>query len=215
MTWLRAFYSRRIVNVNVNVVAAGVFALLITIGVMSLADRWGLIARFQGFAPDFNFDLMGRRYELEGHKFVISGLTFIVDLLADVLVYYGLHWVANHMPSQKLRTSSAAYADLSFMRDASLVQFERAIISPLLYVVALGLQNTLMHKGVGIEKATAAGFALGIVTSRLVHTLWMLRQERKAMQRLKTAAATAPPPPATPAPAIQPNAPEQNTARSA
>jgi len=191
MTWLRAFYSRRIVNVNVNVVVAGVFALLITIGVMHLADRWGLIARMQGFAPDFNFDLMGRRFELEGHKFVISGLTFVVDIIADVLVYYGLHWLANHMPAQKSNCAkNPAYADLSFMRDASLVQFERAIISPLLYVVALGLQNTLMHKGVSIERATAAGFALGILVSRLVHTLWMLRQERRALVRLKTAAVT-------------------------
>ncbi|HYE60541.1 MAG TPA: hypothetical protein VD997_00970 [Phycisphaerales bacterium] len=205
MTWLRAFYSRRIVNVNVNVVAAGLIALAITIGVMHLADRWGLIARLQGIAPDFGFDLLGRRFELEGHKFVISGLTFVVDLLADVLVYYGLHWLANHMPAQKCRPqTTVAYADLSFMRDASLVQFERAIISPLLYLVALGLQNTLMHKGVSIEKATAAGFVLGIFTSRLVHTLWMLRQERKALQRLRTSAATTPPPPPQPAPAEMP-----------
>jgi hypothetical protein len=199
MTWLRAFYSRRIVNVNVNVVVAGVFALLITIGVMHLAVRWGLIAKLQGIAPDFNFSLGGRRFELEGHKFVISGLTFLVDLVADVLVYYGLHWLANHMPAQRLKgPTSLAYADLSFMRDASLVQFERAIISPLLYLVALGLQNTMMHKGVSIEKATACGFVLGILVSRLVHTLWMLRQERRALQRLKTTAATVPPPPATP-----------------
>lgn len=210
MRWMASLYNRRIINVNVNVVVAGVIALLITIGVMHLADRWGLIEKFQGVAPDFAFRLFGRSFELHGHKLVISGLTFIVDLIADVAVYYGLHWLANHMPRGGGRPkTSIAYADLSFVRDATLVQFERAVLSPLLYVMALGLQNTLLHKGVSLEMSTAIGFITGIAATRAVHTMWMLRQEEKALKRLKTAAAAAPHPEPAPHPVSSPLTPER------
>lgn len=201
---MASLYSRRIINVNVNVVVAGVFALLITIGVMHLFDRWGFIEHLKGIVPDFSFNLMGKRFELHGQKFVISGLTFIVDLIADVAVYYVLHWLANHMPHHKGRPkTTVAYADMSFVRDASLVQFERAILSPLLYVVALGLQNTLLHKGVSLEKSTAIGFALGIATTRVIHTMWMLRQERRAIKRLTDTGPARVSPPAASSPTAE------------
>src|SRR5262245_26294593 len=116
MERLLRWYQRRIVNVNVNIIAAGILALGITVGVMHTLDR------------TFHF----------GNKAVISGLTFVVDLIADVAVYYLLHWVANHMPRQTERIINPAYADMSFLKDASLVQFERALLSPLLYIIALG-----------------------------------------------------------------------------
>jgi hypothetical protein len=179
MHWLARLYDRRIINVNVNIVVAGIIAMAITVGVMHLANRFGFIEDLQGVAPNFRAHLFGRKFEIIGQKLVISGLTFIVDLVADVAVYYGLHWLANHMPRKKPRPRSA-YTDLTFMRDATLVQFERAIISPILYAFALGLQNALLHQGVGVEKATALGFCAGIAASRTLHTLWMLRQERRA-----------------------------------
>jgi hypothetical protein len=206
MSWVASLYSRRIINVNVNVVVAGAIALLVTIGVMHMFDRWGFIDHLKGIVPDFTVDLFGKHFELHGQKFVISGLTFIVDLIADVMVYYGLHWLANHMPRRAGRPkTSVAYADLSFVRDASLVQFERAILSPMLYVVALGLQNTMLHKGVSLEKATAVGFSLGILLTRLMHTLWMMRQERRAIRRLTDTGPARVPPPANP-PAAAPDA---------
>lgn len=186
MSWLARFYDRRIVNVNVNVIVSGLAAMGITVGVMHLADRFGFLDKLKGILPNYHISLFGRSFEIHGQKLIISGLTFIVDLIADVLVYYGLHWLANHMPRKKARPVSPGYTDLSFMRDASLVQFERAILSPLLYLVALGLQNALLHRGVGIEKATAIGFISGIMTSRVLHTIWMAYNERKAGRKTAT-----------------------------
>jgi hypothetical protein len=183
MEWLTRLYDRRIINVNVNIVVAGLAAMAITVGVMHLASRFGMIDDLRGVAPNFTAELFGKSYEFEGQKFVISGLTFLVDLIADVAVYYGLHWLANHMPRKRPRLKTAAYADLTFMRDATLVQFERAILSPILYAFALGLQNMLLHQGMGVEAATAYGFLAGIAASRVLHTLWMLRQERQAGRR--------------------------------
>jgi hypothetical protein len=187
MTWLARFYDRRIVNVNVNVVASGLAAVGITVLVMHFADNFGLLDKLKGILPDFHVSLLGKSFEIHGQKLIISGLTFIVDLIADVAVYYVLHWLANHMPRRKkVRQTNPAYADLSFMRDASLVQFERAILSPMLYLVALGLQNALLHRGVGIEKATAIGFVSGIATARVLHTIWMAYNERKAGRKTAT-----------------------------
>jgi hypothetical protein len=186
MGWLARLYDRRIVNVNVNVIVAGLAAMGLTVGVMHLAQRLGLLDKLNGLLPDIHGRLFGRSFEVQSQKLIISGLTFFVDLIADVLVYYGLHWLANHMPRKKPRPVVPGFTDLSFMRDASLVQFERAVLSPMLYLVALGLQNAMLHRGVSIEKATALGFVAGIMTSRVLHTVWMAYNERRAGR--KTAA---------------------------
>src|SRR5205085_117801 len=158
-----------------------------TVGVMHLADRTGLLSLLQGRVPDIHFWIFGRSVRLLGEKLVISGMTFFVDVISDILVYYGLHWLANHLPRKLGFVSTGAYAHLSFMRDATLVQFERGILSPLLYAAALTTQNTLLHQGWSVESATAIGLGLGIVLSRCLHTLWMLRQERRAAKRAKAA----------------------------
>lgn len=180
MDRLRRLYDRRIVNVNVNIVLAGVLALAFTVAVMHLADQWGLLPKLAARIPSFSLNLFGYSFSFEGHKFAVSGITFVVDLIADVAAYYGLHWLANHMPRKREIARPLGYTDLTFLRDATLVQFERALLSPVLYIIALGLQNTLLHQGFGLAAATAWGFGIGIACTRALHTLWMLRQERHA-----------------------------------
>lgn len=179
MGLLMRLYDRRIVNVNVNIVLAGLLAMGITVLVLHGAERVGLLEALGRYVGDFDVVVRGRRYEIAGEKLMIGGLTFVVDALADVLVYYGLHWVANHMPRRRPRVRGG-YAGMTFLRDATLVQFERALLSPLLYLIALTTQNALLHRGWSVEAATAAGLGTGIATARLLHTLWMLRQERRA-----------------------------------
>jgi len=162
---LTELYDRRFVNVNVNVIVAGVLAMGITVGVMHSAGQLGL-------------DTEG-----ETDKYLVTGLTFVVDLIADVAVYYLLHWFANHMPRKIARARSPRYADLSFVRDATLVQFERAVLSPLLYLIALGTQHALLRYDYSIAGATALGFTLGIATTRILHTLYMYRMEARSRVR--------------------------------
>lgn len=184
MGWLADFYHRRVVNVNVNIVLAGLLSLAPTTYIVHLT----------------------RHLLSDDQKFLISGITFLADIIFDVVIYYFLHWFANHMP-RKGRWVHPAYEGLTFVRDATLVQFERAIISPVLYTVALGSQTLLMHRGTSREWATVIGFVGGIAAARCIHTVWMLRSERKAMARhqakLKTGEATATAPEA-PAPAPAP-----------
>ncbi|CAG1003866.1 hypothetical protein PHYC_03097 [Phycisphaerales bacterium] len=193
MRRLAALYDYRIVNVNVNILAAGAAAMGITVGVMHLFETTGFLDTLVDWIGTRHFRICG--YELHAEKLVVSGLTFLVDLIADVAVYYALHWVANHMPRRKARPKHA-YASLSFMRDATLVQFERALLSPILYIAALGLQSKLLHEGRSIAFATSIGFTVGLLISRTLHTLWMLRAERKA--GIKSAADIVGPDPSPP-----------------
>jgi hypothetical protein len=176
MDRLARWYSRRIVNVNVNIVLAGVIALAITVAVMH------------------PLEVAGVHTWVEGHtglddKIVVGILTFLVDLVADVLVYYGLHWLANHWPGRtKPELLNPAYANLTFVRDATLVQVERMTLAPIFYATALGLQHVLLHADASVATATAVGFASGIALTRTLHTLWMLRAERRAARARATIA---------------------------
>lgn len=162
MRFLAELYSRRIVNVNVNVVLAGLLALPPTVLVVYLSRHLGVT---------------------DDQAFLITAITFFADIVFDVAIYFALHWLANHMP-RRSKWIHPAYEGLSFVRDATLVQFERAVISPLLYCVALGLQHYLMLMGSSRERATVIGFIVGIAVARVIHTLWMLRNERRAMAKV-------------------------------
>lgn len=158
---LSEWYDRRIVNVNVNIVVAGLLALVPTTAAAYAAKN-----------------LLGIHTPL-----YITAITFLVDAVADVLVYYLLHWWANHAADKPRRVvRSYAYSRLSFVKDATLVQFERACLSPLLYAIALGLQYTLMHHDVRVEWATIIGYLSAILVTRVLHTIWMYRAEVKARE---------------------------------
>ena len=167
LRWLGQIYARRVVNVNVNIVLAGVLALPPTLLAVWIAHRLGVPAGWR-----------------------ISLITFVTDITADVMVYFALHWLANHWPALHLLRredpDEPPKERLSFFRDATLVQVERAALSPLLYFVLLGTQYLLTHRGyMHPVPATAIAFALGIGMTRAIHTLWMLKQERKARLQFK------------------------------
>lgn len=183
MARLSDWYDYRIVNVNVNVIAAGAVALGFTVGVLHLMDRTGVLGSITGQVRGREFSIPGLPFRFMGEKMVIGGLTFAIDLVADVLIYYALHWLANHMPRPRNVPHTRAYADMTFLRDATIVQFERALLSPVLYIAALGLQQRLLHTGWSVEASTAIGFTVGIGMTRVLHTLWMLRAERNAGTR--------------------------------
>lgn len=164
------YYSRRIVNVNINIVLAGVLALGPTVLAVHLTHYFGV-----GNGPDLT------RQE----KFIIGAVTLVADISFDVVIYYILHWLANHWPNRwRTKNEPPEKPHLSYFRDATLVQFQRMLLSPILYTAWLGLQFMLIKGGMARELATVIGFALGIALTRTLHTLWMLRSEREATKRL-------------------------------
>lgn len=192
--WVRAVYARRIVNVNVNIVVAGVLAL----GPTMLAVHF---SRYLGVA--------------DTDKRAIGLITFVADVVSDVIIYYVLHWFANHSPRAARRALERMEKVVmqgtlvneerlirgeglraSFFADATRVQIERMCLAPLLYLLWLGGQQVLMYEGLSREWATLAGFAAGIAATRTLHTFWMLYQERRQAARLALALAGNTPGPA-------------------
>jgi ribosomal protein L32 len=176
---LGQLYARRVVNVNVNIVAAGMFALVLTVGVVKLAEQLGFTA------------WLARTVRVQ-HEFAVNAVTFVSDLTCDVVIYYALHWVANHWPrraAQKLHLPQPHPVHPTFFKDATLVQVERMALSPLLYALWLGTQHLMMVRGVPTWEATVLGGVLGITTTRCLHTIWMVRQQRRWEAKAKQAAA--------------------------
>lgn len=172
MEWLARWYSKRIINVNVNIIAAG----LLAIGVMYAVMHWIHVLKVDKHLSDqLKIDV----------KFVNMGLAFVIDLVADFAVYYLLHWYANHVPSRfGGKLINPEYSDLTFLQDATKVQVERMLLSPILYGVAMGLQYTLMQQDVRPPLAASIGFAVGILTTRTLHTLYMLWEGKKRRARM-------------------------------
>jgi hypothetical protein len=157
--WLAKTYARRMVNVNVNILAAGIIALvpvlLVVKGyhVLGLDNRW------------------------------LPLVTFFADVTCDVTIYYVLHFLANHTGRPKggrIHTiADASVEHVPFFRDATKVQLQRMVLSPLLYGLWLGAQWVLIQElRWHPVSATAVGFVIGVGTTRLLHTLWMLREQR-------------------------------------
>jgi hypothetical protein len=171
-------YQRRIVNVNVNIIAAGLLALAPTVLVVFLVTSLG------GF-PDRTEEYT------QSQKVLVGVITFVTDIFFDVVIYFGLHWLANHVPPKAPKPSHALeeaahptflkedHAAIAFLKDATQVQLERMCLSPVFYIAALGTQHGLMHAHWSPTSATVVGFATAIVLTRLMHTLWMLRQSRR------------------------------------
>jgi hypothetical protein len=165
MEFLGRWYARRIVNVNVNVIVAGMLAMALTLIPVHLTRHVGI-----------------------NTKWVIVAITLGFDICFDVAIYYLLHWLANHwqaFPWVKHRKPHRA--GMSFIRDASLVQFERALLGPVYYGVALGIQYaTLHHLGNGgdhRELATVVGLGGGLLVTRVIHTAWMIWSDRRWAKR--------------------------------
>ena len=194
MQWLARLYARRIVNVNVNIVLAGLLALPPVVLVVHLVQ-------YLGVQPSDQMTLAIPRLGWSVSFLTVSALTLIADIFFDFSIYLVLHWVANHSqwrqrlvkPAEQL--IDAADRGLSFVHDAGIVQFQRAILSPILYGVWLWLQYDLIHRGWSAESATVLGAVAGIATARVLHTFWMLREDKRRRQRAAERAKTAPAPP--------------------
>jgi hypothetical protein len=188
--WCVRCYRRRIVNVNVNIIVAGLLAMAVTVGIMKILENFDVPAaiakllRMPWKVGPFHWD----------DKAIIGGLTTVIDLVADVLVYYVLHWLANHMPRKAnklghiLDELNPGYAHLTFVQDATMVQMERLLLSPVFYIIALGGQHYMLHSGIGLGTSTAVPFTTAILFTRTLHTVWMYFQQKRQIAKIKAGA---------------------------
>ncbi|MBK7405503.1 MAG: hypothetical protein IPJ41_12950 [Phycisphaerales bacterium] len=151
------YQRKRVININANIIASGLLAVA--------------VAKYPVL-------LIGR-YIGEQHRLVITFAAGGIDMFVDVLLYYALHWIANHW-NPPWKRKPRPKPKRSFFHEASLVQFERAILSPIYYLVAMGLMYYLQIRGLGHSWAFVIGFASGLVVTRVLHTIWGVRSGRFA-----------------------------------
>ena len=170
-----AWYAKRIVNVNINIILAGVLALIPMLGVVRVAEYL------------LSSGLLKNEKLQTHHKLVITGVTFVADVVFDVTIYFVLHWVAHHAPRRiKAKVehriegvADAAAEHVPFFKDAAKIQIQRALLSPLLYLLFLGTQFVLMSNyDISAAWATVIGLGIGMGVVRSIHTFWMLKEER-------------------------------------
>ncbi|MBX3357884.1 MAG: site-specific DNA-methyltransferase [Phycisphaeraceae bacterium] len=169
LKWLGRLYAKRLVNVNVNILLSNTLA----VGLTAVAVHF---SRFIGIRDD--------------QKWLITAFVFVVDLAIDVVVYYALHWTANHWPKRLWHTPAEVLNEApkpSFFWDATVVQAQRMALSPVFYGVAMALLSGLLHDGVDRVSATVISYGIAIGISRTLHTLWMISSDRAMAKRLREA----------------------------
>lgn len=148
------YQRKRIININVNIIFAGMLALGFALIPVHYTRAWGI-----------------------SNQLAITAIGLTFDVIFDVAIFYALHWIANHWnpwwSRGKPKKPSRAY-----FRDATLIQFERALFAPLYYMISSGVNYSLQRAGMERELAFACGSIIGIAITRVLHTLWGLKTGR-------------------------------------
>jgi hypothetical protein len=155
------YQRKRIININANIIAAGLLAIALSKAVVHLAHS----------------------LNADGTPLFFTVVAVFSDMVFDVAIYYALHWIANHWKPLAPRTEKDKRHHQSkpppFFKDASLVQFERMILSPVYYLIAAGLMYALQKSGgLGPGFALLIAFPAGLFTTRVIHTWYGVKTGR-------------------------------------
>lgn len=177
LRWCARQYQRRIVNINVNIVVSGFAAAILTTAILKILKSLGALE--------------------DAPKYATIAITLGLDMFFDIIIAVGLHWLANHWP-RKWQTSrslvdkadrviDAAPPPISFLKDATQIQFQRIILSPIFYLTAAGMQWLLLHEGVPKEWTALPSLITGVLLTRVFHTPWLLYSERQVWKQWEEA----------------------------
>lgn len=151
------YQRKRIINVNVNIIVAG----LVAVALSKYPVHWMSLA----IGP--------------GHQWLKALLAGAIDAAVDIALYFVLHWVANHWKPLKPATPKDKRHHESdpgsFWKNASLIQAERYLLSPIFYIIAMGGMWTLASQaGIRESWAFVIAFSSAIIVTRAIHTAWCL-----------------------------------------
>lgn len=145
----KLYQRKRVININVNVIAAGILAIILA-----------------KFPVAWTAELIGRE-----HKLLISIAAYFIDMIFDGLVYFSLHWLANHWnPGEPEPVDRARVR--RFFADALIVQAERFALVPIFALIAIGGMYLLQHHtDLKIGWAFVITYVTAILTTRVLHTI--------------------------------------------
>ena len=154
----RLYQRKRVINIDANVIAAGLGSTAMVMGLIWVLKH-----------P------LGQHWPTWGY----TAFSLVADLLLDVTIFAGLHWVANHWRPVDGRTArermELGAAAPPHLEDAARVQLERAVLSPLYYIIAVLGTEWLQRTGMHPAWAVAIAYPAGLVVTRTLHTWWGLK----------------------------------------
>ena len=160
MPWnlFRLYQRKKIINVNVNIIAAGLLAIIIAAYPVHVAAV-----------------LINRHLEVAVQWAVLLAAA-LIDGLIDVTIYFSLHWLANHWrPLEPVSQADRRHHEKKerFWRTATFIQVERYLLSPIFYFIDMGGMWPLHEKGgMGDAAAFVTSFSTAIIVTRIIHTVW-------------------------------------------
>ncbi|MDF1809853.1 MAG: hypothetical protein P1U42_09175 [Phycisphaerales bacterium] len=149
------YQRKRVVNINLNILAAGLLSIAIAKFPVMYISNW--------IGPE--------------HKFWISVIAYVLDTTIDVILYYGLHWLANQWnPRGNLPKKSDRPKHRKFLQDATRIQAERMALVPIFMLIAMGGMWALQHyMQVSASWAFVYAFVAAMLFTRVIHTFWGYR----------------------------------------
>ena len=153
----KLYQRKRIININVNVFIAGLLSIaLAKYPVMLISGKIG-----------------------HEHMLLISIAAYVIDTVIDVLLYFGLHWIANHWRPLKQThlvdklTTPAESRTKNFLVDVGKVQAERIALVPIFAFIAItGMWALQQYASIQPKWAFVIAFIVAMVITRIIHTIW-------------------------------------------
>lgn len=196
---LRFYRRNRVVNINVNIIVAGLAAIALAKGPIYLAAP-----HVKKFAAEH-----GLRESIS-QTVVAAG----IDVAFDIVIYFALHWWANHFRKEPAGTATppptphdvsglgvevtiadsppgaivtpdpaalvkrAAHGPwlrfVDFLTDAIRIQAERTVLVPIFFLIATLLMAWLIERGWTSSWAYVIAFTTAVFSTRIIHTVWGL-----------------------------------------
>lgn len=150
----KLYQRKRVVNINLNILAAGILAIVLIKFPVMFISKW--------IGPE--------------HKLLISVIAYVLDTIVDVMVYYALHWIANHWDPNNLKDQSKLPKKRRFIHDATRIQAERMALVPIFMFVAIGGMWAIQEFfSIGASWALIYAFVSAMLITRIIHTFWGYR----------------------------------------
>ncbi len=154
----RLYQRKRVININANVIIAGLGSTFIVVGLIWLVKHpMGVVWPTWGYTV----------------------FSVVSDIILDVAMFTGLHWMANfwrplegRTEREKMQLGAAAPPHL---QDTARVQLERMVLSPLYYTIAASGTEFLQRMGMHPSFAVLVAYPVGLLVTRTLHTIWGYR----------------------------------------
>lgn len=142
-----SLYARsRIVHINLNACISGLVSLIISAQIVYTS----------------NFFIKT--------PWLVVLFSYAVDGIIDFLVFGGLHLVLYHARSGVWSFSA------NLAKDLRVLQTQRLMFTFLTFIVSGGLHYILMESGFGRTRAFLIAYAIGLLTTRVAHTIYGLKK---------------------------------------